>query len=232
MKTTYVFLFAVLGCSAAYATGDAAPYVGFNAQVRQASFKDGYGKGAFAKKMPQGEVYAGFKVNPYLGFELAYLRSEERHRSPTSVYPNFVLGSPVSNMPGGYEEAKTSSKIDGGSVNVVGFLPINEDFQLLGSLGLARLRVKLKYAPTVYTGVVYTAAEVLENTRDFVKSKYIPQAKVGMQYMLTQAIGLKAMLAWEGTSRFNLLTNKQATEARVSLKDSYNVGLGLAYYFN
>lgn len=231
MKVIYFLLFAVVSCSVHAIDDIAVPYVGFNAQMRRIHFKNNYGKDMFTKRMPQGEIYAGLKVNPYLGFELGYLRSEERHRTSSIGYPQAIFGAPFS-TPGEYQTARASSKIDGGSVNVVGFLTINEDFQLLGSLGFARLRVKLKYIPIDITGDPYTNAEVLSFTRTFVKSKYVPQAKVGIQYMLTQALGLKALVGWDGTSRFNLLTNKQAAPARASLRDSYNLGLGLAYYFN
>ena len=234
MKRIYSFLLFLVSFSCSvYAIDDiGVPYVGFNAQVREMDFRRGYGKHMFAKTVPQGELYAGLKINPYVGFELGYLRSEERHKSNTLKYPDHLLGTPVSLTPGDYERGNTSFKIEGGSVNVVGFLPISEDFQLLGTLGLARLRVKLRYIPLNFSGHDLTSQEIASHTRDFTSSKYVPQAKVGIQYMMTQALGLKALVGWDGTSRFNLLTNKQASPARASLKDSYTAGLGLAYYFN
>ncbi len=207
------------------------PYVGFNAQVRDLGFKKGYGKENFASMLPQGEVVAGFKVNPYLGFELGYLRSIERHRNATVSSPSTLLGDPLPS--GEYVVSNNSSRIDGAGASIVGFLPINEDIQLLGSVGIARLRVKLHHVPTGDNfNPVYTPAIFAEATRDFVACKYVPQVKVGVQYMLSQVVGLKGMIGWDGTKRFDLLINKQAKPARVSLKDSYNVGLGLAYYFN
>ncbi len=217
-------------------TSELIPYLGLNARMRDLGFQKGYGKENFQSTMPEGEVIAGLKVHPYLGFELGYLTSFERHRETTTSYPAQTLGdlyiSPIDT-----ETAISTSKIKGGSFNMVGFFPVSENIQILASVGLSRLNIKLRYMPIANNdedGHVEPLPQdaIDESIRDFARSKYIPQAKVGIQYMLTQTVGLKALVGWEGTKRFNLLTNKQNTAARVSLKDSYTAGLGLAWYFN
>lgn len=209
------------------------PYLGLNAQMRDLGFKKGYGKENFESTMPQGEFIAGLKVNPYLGFELGYFSSIERYRNATTEYPTQNLGIPdFYENPGDYTRAIGSSKINGGSLNVVGFVPLTANIQVLGSVGLARLRIKLRYLPVANELGLMSQAGTEATSRDFVHSKYIPQAKLGAQYLITQTVGLKALIGWEGTKRFNLLKNKQGRPARVSLKDSYTLGLGLAWYFN
>jgi hypothetical protein len=231
MRVIYFLLCAVISGAVFANESLIVPYVGLDTQLRRVDFKGGYGSNMFAKRVPQGEIYTGLKLNPYLGIELGYLSSEERHHSSVVTEPDLIFGTPVGN-PGDFEIGMTNFKIDSGRVNVVSFLPITQDFQILGSLGLARLKVKLRYIPVEFSGAVFNSEEVERFTRDFVAYRYVPQAKVGVQYMLNPAVGLKASVGWEGTSRFNLLINRQASAARVSLKDSYNVGLGLTYYFN
>ncbi len=239
MKKVFFFLSGLLSCFSAYAGDDdiGVPYAGINTQVRQIEFKGGYGSNIFAKRMPQAEIYGGFKINSYLGFELAYLRSLEAHKTAQNANLNNYFGIDLGSLgvPSDfYERATASSRIDGGSVNVVGSLPVTEDLQFLGSLGIARLRVKLKYVPVGDNATGYTPAQTFDNTKHYAAWRYVPQAKVGVQYMVSQAVGLKALLGWDGTSRFNLIPNRTgefASTARVSLKDSYNLGLGLAYYF-
>ena len=207
------------------------PYMIFSVQMRTLPFKKGYGQENFKSHMPQAKISAGLKVNPYLGFELGYLRSVESHRNARTHSPHSILGFQLPS--GEFEGARTSARIDGTSISLVGFLPMAEDTQLLGSLGLARLRVKLHYIP--FESDLFPAfdqAQIQSGIRDFIATRYVPQATVGVQHMLTQTVGLKAMIGWDGTKRFNLLANKQEKPARASLKDSYNVGLGLAYYFN
>lgn len=233
MKKVYLGLLVGIVFSMQVVGDELVPYMGLNAQVRELGFKKGYGKENFEPKLPAGEILLGLKINPYLGFEFGYLRSFERNKRATTTYPDLLLGTTLeAGPPSEFERADASSRIDGGSVSVAGFLPISEDIQLLGSLGIARLRVKLRYTPFDSDLGSYTSAQVQNGIRTFVACRYVPQAKLGVQYMLTQVVGLKGMLGWEGTSRFDLLANKQAKPARVTLKDSYNVGLGLAYYFN
>ncbi len=209
------------------------PYVGLNAQMRWQGFQKGYGHENFASKMPQGEVIAGFKVNPYLGFEVGYLRTAKTSRTATIYNPAMLLGNPsILESAGSFETNTTSSRIDGGSLSVVGFVPVTEGTELIGSVGIARLRVKLKYAPIANEDGAFSAATVQALSANFLACRYVPQAKIGIQHMLTSSLGLKALVGWEGTKNFNLLTNKQAFKLFASLKDSYNVGLGLAWYFN
>ncbi len=233
MKKAFFVLFASFFCMQALAS-ELTPYIGFNAQMRYLPFVKNYGHGSFEPKMPQGEMFVGFKVNPYLGFELGYLRSVTRHRTATIKAPVELMGNPdyLSNGGLGFEMANSSSRIDGGSLNVVGFLPIDDEIQLLGSVGIARLRTKLRYIPLSNGGGVLNAAQIREFTSDFVRCEYVPQAKIGIQHMLTSSVGLRALVGWDGTKNFNLMHDKQATKFRVSLKNSYNIGLGLAYYFH
>ncbi len=234
VKKTYLTLFAALFCMQAVAyEHELMPYVGLNAQMRYLPFKAGYGKDNFQSKMPQGEVIAGLKLNPYLGFEVGYLRSVERHRTVVTGYPvSPYLGIPNYFSSGESEKASFYSRIDGATFNMIGFLPVDDNIQLIGSLCIARMRVKLSYVPLGNQATDFPQSTIDELTRTFTKSKYIPQAKAGVQYMITQAVGFRALIGWDGTGRFKLLNNKQGTKTTFSLKDSYNVGLGLAYYFN
>ena len=231
MKRLSLVLFASFLCMKAVAY-ELTPYLGLNARIRDLGFKKGYGKENFQSKMPEGEVVAGLKVNPYLGFELGYLRNIDLHRKTTTYYPDQNLGLPDYYNLGQSETAISALKIEGRSLNAVGFLPLSDTVQLLGSVGITRFKIKLRYMPIANETGLLTQAEYETSARDFIKSKYIPQAKVGIQYMLTQTVGLKALVGWEDTSRFNLLSNKQGSNSRISLKDSYTMGLGLALYFN
>ncbi len=228
MKSIFFTLFAGLFCTQAMAY-ELTPYMGFNAQIRHFAFKKNYGEGVFESNIPQGEIIAGLKINPHFGLELGYLRSMERHKKSTIYYPEQLFGNTITD---GYVRGTSSTRIDGYSVNLLGFFPVRENIQLLGSVGIARLRIKLCYMPLAIQSATFGPDLVQEFTKDFLKSKYIPQVKMGVQYMLTQTVGLKALAGWEGTKRFNLLRNKQGSPARVSLKDSYTLGLGLAWYFN
>lgn len=232
MGKIYLAFFCLFLSTQVTAFDDVSPYVGLNAQMRRLTFMKPYGDQDFARKIKQGEVIAGLKLNPYFGLEFGYLKSIRADKNRTQAFPELLFGLPTLLRAGELTVATTHTRIESANLSFVAYLPINEDFNLLGSVGLARMHIGLDYIPTADEVGPYDADLIAEESLSFAKSKYIPTAKLGAEYMITKSVGLKALVGWDGTKRFNLLKPKQVSEARVSLKDSYNVGLGLTYYFN
>ncbi len=202
------------------------PYVGADAKWNQMKFKNSAGGNVIAKNYPQGNLFAGLKFNEWVGVELGFENTAKKNRNVTLPGGANFFG--VELPPGGSDfHVSTKTKIDGFNANVVGFYPIMEEcsLSLFGSLGLARLKLKTRASFTVGSDPEVTM-------RNFVKRTLVPRATVGIQKMLNECIGVRAMLTWEKTSAFKTIYVKETESATfIRPKDSASVGLGIFYNF-
>lgn len=203
-------------------------YVGFDAQWRHMPFKKNFGDNVFPKDFPQGNAFFGLKFNDYFGVELGYLQSIERRKKVSISGP--LLGVPLA-----LDEVnvlKNKVQVNGLNAGLVGFYPMDECNQLIVGLGISRLHLRLTFSPIANELGVLDAGAQASARRNFIYNKYIVQAKIGIQRMVTEKIGLRALLSWENTKQFNVLAPKQqSARIRVSLKNSINFGLGLSWHF-
>lgn len=202
---------------------DFAPYIGADAKWNQMKFKNNAGGNQLAKNYPQGNLFAGIKFNECVGFEAGYESTTQKTRSSVTPFEaNFFGDTSPSIDP---LNAKSKTKISGFNANLVGFYPIMEDrsVSLLGSIGLAQLKLRNR--------VTYTFGGDPEVFNlNFAKRKIVPRATLGIQSMLNECIGVRALLTWERTSAFKKVYAKNSI-LNITPKDSQSIGLGVFYSF-
>ncbi len=205
-----------------------APYVGIDGKLDQIKLKKAAGANLIAKNYPQGNLFAGMQINEWLGFEVGFESTTRKNKTSVVQFRSDFFGVPsVSAAP---VHVKTKTKVDGFHVNVVGFYPIMQDCSLnvFGSLGLARLKLRTRavhFFENDATGELFT--------RNFVKETLVPRVTVGVQSMLNECIGVRAMLTWEKTSAFKTIYAREVDAATfIRPKDSKSVGLGVFYRFS
>ncbi len=188
------------------------PYVGADVQIRHVKFGHHFGNKRFKKNYPQANLFAGIKFCDFLGIELGYETTTNKSRTVT-------LGTPPI-------KTNSSARFRGPHADLVGFLPIfNEcNLHLLGYVGIAHLKASLKQYDVLANGI--------SPARTFNKHKSVLRLGAGVQHMINDCWGVRALVGWEKT-KFNLVQNQPAaTPQRVKLKNSYSYGLGAFYSFS
>ena len=233
------------------------PYVGADAQMRHMGFEKDFGGNALKKNYPQGNFFAGLKFNQYVGVEFGYEASKKKPRSVTHNNSDIVFGSPLQQGEptdlGFDDTSHSSSKINGWNTNLVGFLPIfceDNSLQLIGSVGVAQLKIRSKNSlKNVLVITTFdpntgepngTQSITTIGNRDFTKRKAVLRISSGIQNMITDCIGIRALVTWENTAKLKAhgklisLTENGTSIAlsetirRISKpKNSFNYGLGI-----
>lgn len=85
------------------------------------------------------KVYGGVRYGAYLGLEAGYVNLGETEDNPAYILPainSTALGLPV--RPQQDRQLDIQTKIDGWQLSAVGFLPLNDQIELFGKVGLIR----------------------------------------------------------------------------------------------
>jgi hypothetical protein len=128
------------------------------------------------KKRPGAAVFAGSRLNENFGLELGY-----SYLGKTNDVKNTNL-----------------------SADVLGYLPVNESVDLIGSVGLGRLSSKA------------AKGAVLSNEKN-TTSKVAPRLGLGAQYKFDNNVGVRAMARFQRGNDF--------------AKNATSVGVGAFYQF-
>jgi opacity protein-like surface antigen len=194
----------VAGSAAAY-MDDVKPYVGVDYYQAYMKAKNGALQNAFPKSYPGASIYAGIKFMENVGAELGADFSKDK--SQTAVFSAGTAG-----MPAGATSVKNEVKRNGGHLDLVGFVPLNSCFNLIGSLGAGMLKAKITSTPNV--GSVPVSS----------KTRTVARIGVGASYMLTDMFGLRAKLNWEGTSALKANINNSGDVKPFKDTTSFTIG--------
>ena len=225
----------VAGSSAAVADMNwfFSPYVGVDAQLRHMEFKKDFGKNVSPDDYPQGNVYVGAKFCDWLGVELGYESTIGREKRAVVLGNAIVFNLPAdAGGPNASNTFDTRVRIHGPHINLVGFLPVSDDYrlQVFGSIGVAQLKIKINHDNPIARGAVNSS--FIDDRRIFAKRKLIPRATVGLQHLMTNCFGVRASIGWENTSRFKDIRTVNVPSGLIArVRDSVNVGLGIFYNF-
>ncbi len=177
------------------------PYVGADAEWRHIGLQRGAGKNLFSHDYPQGNIYAGVKFNEYVGVEVGYEATERKTRTVTlgpGELTNAVNGIVV---PEGYTVSYNSTgQYKGPHADLMGFYPICDSYRLslIGLVGIANLKAN-------FTRVLFNASGISTNViSTYMKKKAILRLGAGIQHMISEQWGVRAMVKWENTDK---LTN-------------------------
>jgi hypothetical protein len=228
-------------------------YVGADAQVRHMPFQKDFGGNVLKKNYPQGNFFAGFKFNDCIGIEAGYEVSKKKSGNRVHAPTDSVFGTSTEPLDppflvGISETSHAHSKIQGWNLNLVGFLPVwceEYHLSLLGSVGLAQLKHKTRNRLTTTETVTIFDAETDEpigvrndvfiGNTNYNKRKVVLRLSGGIQHMLTDCFGIRALVNWENTSKLHAQGRSVERRVRVDsiarAKNSFIYGLGVFTVF-
>lgn len=220
IKVVIITLFALFSFSVQ--SYEMKPYVGLDAQMRSMGYVEGFGNNLFKKKSPQGNIYGGLRLNNYLGIEAGYETTPMRTRSSDIGAGERCLGVPAFRPP---EKHTTKSKTKGWHFGLVGFFPLAEKLEAIGYVGTIRFKT---FHQDMMVANKTGPVNVPYATRTFAARKSVLKLGTGLQYTVNN-VGLRFMVGYEKTGRFkNIIPNERIGAKRLSLKDSFLIGIGLS----
>ncbi len=217
------------------------PYLGVDAQIRHMPFQKDFGGNVLKKNYPQGNFFAGLRLD-YFGLEAGYTVSKKKHGTRNNVNGAPVFG--VAPAPLGPLELSTTqihratSRIHGWNFNLMGYLPIfcpENHVELVGGVGISQFKHRAHRtlsATSVFEGDVPGTTDIeldVVNTH-FNKRKAVLRLTGGIQHMLTDCFGIRALVNWENTAKLRIQGRDDETGERGFLartKNSFNYGLGV-----
>jgi len=225
MKMKLILGIAALGLSLPAMAWDLNPYVGVDAKWSKMGAQKGLGDTQVAKNYPQGDLFAGLKLNDWVGAEVGYESTTKKNRTVVTGSGQGFFGTSVT--AGFPVSSTTKTRLAGFHANVVGFYPVLEECRvsLFASIGLARLKFSsdLNFDDVAPIGMEY---------RRFVKRKWVPRVTAGVEHMLVENFGIRAMVSWEKTSTFrNIFSKTSSSPLYVAPKNTTSAGLGAFYSF-
>jgi hypothetical protein len=188
-------------------------------------YMEGMGDNLFKPKSPQGNIYAGLRLNDYVGIEAGYETTPMRTRGVEIQAGERSLGlSPM--LPP--EKHLTKSKIKGWHGAIIGFFPIVDradgKLEAMGYIGTIRLKV---FNQDILFANKSGPLNILTTSRTFVSRKSLLKLGAGFQYTVNHT-GFRFMLGYENSKRFNRMApNENAkSQKRLGIKNSFLMGIG------
>lgn len=201
------------------------PYIGVDIQARNTPFANGFGEKLFAKTSPQANLYFGIKINKVLAIELGRSMTAKKSRDAFFSNNSIYLGSLNQQ-----DSIGTGIKnVREWNLNLLGFLPLFKlhslhSIDFVGLIGAGNVEVRLKELKTAQ-GI--NQHEII-NLR---AKKTIFRVGGGFQNMITENLGLRALIVFENTAKFNNIAAHVPFDEIAKLKNSIVYGVGLFVQF-
>lgn len=193
-------LASVGSASAMLSEGDFNPYVGADYYQVWMKGNNVPGQSTFPKSYPGWTIYVGNKFTEYFGLELGYDDSVKAKKS----------WSTTSDLNGNTKIRRT-----GGHLDLVGFLPIDECANLIGSIGYGWVKPKVSTSINNPTKSA-TEADALQSISG--KGESVFRIGVGADWMATDMFGLRAKLGWESTNSLRIKGDQNFTNLKYNTK--------------
>jgi hypothetical protein len=207
------------------------PYVGVDAQMRRMDFKGGYGDNLLRHNSPQGNFYAGVKLNDRMAVEAGYESTITKARTSTFYTGDVAAGMTVSAVASPVI-FKSKLKVKGPHVDLVGFYSFGENIpvQLLGSVGASFFKGTVE-RKTIQFGS--NPVIVGTTTRTLSEHKAVLRLMGGLQYLWDCNLGARATIGLVKTSKLVIFANDGGAGVvpEIKPKDSTVYGLGFFWVF-
>lgn len=203
------------------------PYVGIDIERRELNFERGFGDNLFKHYYNQGNLYLGLRIHEYFGIEGGY-EAVNRTSHRLGLHPGALLAGgtvPIIINANDIDIYNSTAKLQGSYIDCIGFFPISEKYKLtlIGMAGIARLKaqcvITLLSIETDFGSIELRESNVL------LKKKNILRFGFGLQHMIKQNIGIRAMLKWENTNKFQI-KNPENSIQTIKMKNSFFYSLG------
>jgi len=146
------------------------------------------------KKSPGAGLFLGARVTENFGAEIGYSALKKSHNTSTVSADNTL-----------------DVKMNNPYVDAMGYIPVADNLELIGSLGVGRLSTKLEQKNK---GVVQALSNEMKK---LAKSKAGVRVGLGAQYKLTDNVGARFMVRHQKGNK--------------TIKSVNSAGLGLFYQF-
>lgn len=161
-------------------------------------------KKIFPRSYRGATVYVGTKFCNDLGVEFGYDMSTRTKKewalSGNSSFFNGSVGA--TGLSGTTKATRTGVHLD-----LLGFLPVADCFDLFASVGLGWVQNKIDITLSTASGSNQSSALASVSG----KGRSVLRAGVGGSYMMNEMVGLRAKLGWESTSRLRIKGNQAFT---------------------
>ncbi len=190
---------AMMAAGSASATmGDVSPYIGVDYAQSWMKGNGDWNK-LFSDDYKGASIYVGTSFHENFALELGYDATSREKKDINLAAGTTLFGNTLTqNVTGNVKIRRT-----GGHLDLVGLLPVADNFALTGSVGYGWVQ------PKVEVNVGTPAATVNHSALASIsaKGKSVFRLGVGGSYMVTDMVGLRARVGWESTSSLRLKGN-------------------------
>jgi len=198
-------------------------YLGVDGVYSFMKFKGNNGGNMFAKSAPGVNVFVGGMFNDMFGVEAGFEIEKKEKRDVTLKGGSIIAGWDTSKNANALVAAIHSEvKQRHPYVGVIANANINDKCFATALLGVSVSHVNAKYN-------LVDAHYSINETATFSKTKPVAMARLSVGYKLTDNFAVRAYTTWRNTSRFKITAKENTPGNLIKLRDSFNVGLGVAY---
>jgi hypothetical protein len=205
---------------------DICPLVGIDYQQVWSKGKGDFGQ-LLPKSYPGASVYIGTRWAENWGVEVGFDYAARKHKSFTLPAGSTFFGSSVGGAP---INGRVAVRRTGGHIDLAGYWCVADCLELVGTVGIGLVHPKISVTAITTTG---NAAIVNSLQAVSTKTKAVPRVRVGANYMLTDCVGVRGLVGWEGTSSLRLKNNNTAgvNLANKAFKSSATLSAGVFVKF-
>jgi len=185
------------------------------------------GNGDWSKLVPTtypgGNLYVGARFFDYFGVIFGYDFTNRRSKTHTFQvgesfldFPNDIAGLMINN----------SMRLEEWYLDIMGYIPFWNCFDFIATIGYGSMRVKLTDTLELPAAA---GAPLLITTSQFTG---LARAGFGIQYMVTNMVGIRSMLRWKQTSKIKANTIggfPLPSGQNRPFKDAFTFGLGVFF---
>jgi hypothetical protein len=221
-------------------------YIGFETSMISGvmsipyTFQNGYGKNVYFTNPLIYEVFVGYKFDNGLGIELGYGTQRKRRRISMLEAGDSLPGRiPLENDTVIFIEtaARTETWQALLRVDLQDFRPKN-NIKLWGQVGVSYSRIRavqdiLAWIDDSYTELPTTRHQNGDTLRrTFRNERIIPVAKIGIDYDVTESLGIRASAGWRNLEAIRSKSKESPdSKSEIRLKNGYTLSLGFFYRF-
>lgn len=164
-----------------------------------------------------GNGFVGFRLSEYIAFEIGYEFTGKKDKVHDFVLGETFFSLPNSSFIGTSTLVQTS--INGWHIDLLGFIPLDHCIDLFVIVGYGAMKLKSQF------GAVKGPFPLLNNAILSINSKGRTFLRLGggIQWMVTDMTGVRALLRWQNTNRFTITGNNNFNAILVANNVSRNI---------
>ncbi len=199
---------------------DTDPYLGVEYKYTWMNAKGDF-KGFLAERFHHGGIFFGFKFHENWGLEVGYNQSwkesDEHSYSAGDVAFSNTLPGPAT--------VKTKARVRTTYLDLNGFWPVADNWDILGTLGMGWTKAKIYDNGTTET-YDFDTYVINQNAQ----TKLIARVGLGAMWRCKH-FSVRGRVLWENTNRLKIRDSGNSVIDGKYYKDSLGLAFGVAYHF-